>query len=472
MSQTVHPKPPVPADAYYGTRTAEAGEYLNVCDTTLASYPQIVATVGKVKKACALTNKQIRALDPEKADAIIAACDDLIAGRLTDQFPLCVFGSFGAALNAAANEVLASRANEILAGKKDAGTVSPADHVNMGQSANDVMATARALVMHDEIGLLLEAVPYLEQPLADKAVEFRDVVKMGRTSYQDAIPITLGQVFSGFHGQIRRNRLRLEEEQKRWNAVPLGATALGTGLGCMPGYFDAVCGNLSAVCGREITRSENLFDAMQSADAYVMLHAHVQTLAMCAARIAADIRIMASGPRAGLSEITLKPLQPGSSIMPGKMNPVVPHMVMQISQRISANHAGVALAASSGELDSGPVSSVVAKGVIDSMELIRKGMKIFGQKVVTGVAPRTERCRSTAERSLSLSAVISALFGYETGGRIARIAAEKDVTCKEAAVLDGLLSRKEADELFDVLALTDIRESEKIFAKYMDKRTV
>lgn len=309
----------------------------------------------------------------------------------------------------------------------------------------------------------------MEKPLADKSEELKQVVKMGRTSYRDAVPVTLGQEFSGYYSQIKRNRLRLEEERQRWNHVPLGATVLGTGFGCMPGYFDAVCESLSAVCGRKIVQSDNLFDAMQSTDAYVMLHAHIQSLAICAAKVATDIRLMASGPRAGLREITLKALQPGSSIMPGKVNPVIPHMVMQISQKISANHAGVALAASSGELDLGSTSSIVFKTVLDSMELIGKGMKIMGEKVVPGLTPNTERCRSLAEQSLSLSGVVGALFGYSVGKRVAQRAYEENITCKEAAIKEGVLSQGEADELFDVLTLTDVHKSERMFKKYMNR---
>lgn len=456
------------AKTYYGPETAKAKEYLHICGTTLVSYPQILAAMGRVKKACALTNKQIQTLDAQKADAIIAACDELIAGKFADQFPLSAIGGFGAILNVTANEVLAERANEILAG--NAGGVCPHDHVNMGQSANDVLRTAKVLAVYDAVGALLGNFAHLEKPLAGKAEALKDIVKVGRVSYRDAVPVTLGQEFSGYHSQIKRIRLRLEEERERWNSVPLGATVLGTGLGCKPGYFDAVCGNLSAVCGREITQSGNLFDAMQSADAYVMLHAHIQSLAICVAKIGIDIRLMASGPRAGLGEIALKALQPGSSIMPGKLNPVVPHMMMQMSQRISANHAGIAMAASSGELDLGSASSVIFKSLLDSMELIGKGMRIFGEKVVASVLPQTERCRSLAEQSLALSVVVSAVFGYRAGTRIAQLALEKNITCKEAAVRDGLLSQAEADELFDVSVLTDIRKSENLFQKFAGRR--
>lgn len=467
QKNAVHEKTPVLDGARNGAETAGKTAPMNLCGTTVEAYPQILVAIGRVKKACALTNKEIGALDAAKADAIIAACDGMIAGRFRDRFPQCAFGGFGSLLNIAANEFLAGQANEILAAKGNSGSVCPNTHVNMGQSSNDVLKTAKALAVYDAIGTLLEYFPCLEKPLADKAEELKDVVKLGRTSYRDAVPVTLGQEFSGYLSQIRRNRLRLEEERGRWNKVPLGATVLGTGLGCMPGYFESVCGTLSAVCGREIVREDNLFDAMQSSDAYVMLHAQVQSLAICAAKIGVDIRLMASGPRAGLGEITLRAVQQGSSIMPGKLNPVIPHMVFQISQRISANHAGIAAAASSGELDLGSTSSVIFKNLLDSMELIGKGMKIFGERVISGVSPYAERCRSQAERSLGLSVVAGALFGHRTGKRIALIASEKDITCKEAAVLEGLLSQADADALFDVSALTDIHKTTQRFSAFL-----
>ena len=465
-----HEKKIVSGGVYCGSQTAKVEEYILLCGTTLASYPQILTAIAQVKKACAMTNKRIQALDARKADAIMSACDEMIAGLFADQFSLCAVGGFGTPLNIATNEMLAKRATELLIKDKSSSYyVCPNDDVNMGQSSHDVIKTAKILAVYDAVGVLLGYFPYLETPLMDKAYELKDVVKVGRTSYQDTVPVTLGQEFSGYHSQIKRNKLRLEKERERWNRVPLGATFIGTGLGCKPGYFDTVCDNLSTVCGRKIVQDENLFDAMQSSDTYVLLHAHIQSLAICASKMALDIRLMASGPRAGLREITLKALQQGSSIMPGKINPVIPHMVSQISQRISANHAGIAFAASSGELDLGSTSSVIFKNLFDSMELMGKGMKIFGEKVVSCVTPYTERCRDLAEQSLGLSPVISVLFGYEKGKKVAELAREKNITCKEAALQEGLLSRAVADEIFDVLSLTDVHRSEKLFEKHMRK---
>lgn len=462
----------LPDDVYYGIQTARAMENFTVCETDYNSYPQFVAAVAKVKKACAITNREIGALDPAKAAAIIQACDEVVEGKLAGNFPLCVFRGSGTPLNMTLNEVLGNRANEILTGHKGSDVVHPNTHVNMCQSSNDVIPTAKMLVTYDEIGAVLEALPILEDALAQKAEEFREVVKMGRTCLQDAVPITLGQEFSGYHSQIRRNRLLLEKERQRWNSGVVGATAVGTGIGVMPGFIDRIYPNLSKVCGREIVCNPNLFDGLQSADSFVILHAHLQAIAICAGKIASDIRLMCSGPRAGMGDITIPAVQPGSSIMPGKVNPVIPDMMMQIGQKVCANHAGIAMAAYTGELDLGPSSAVLVKGLFDSTGLLAKGLRIFAEKTVRGITANEERCREQAEKSTSLATMVSALFGYKVGSRIAEIAYQEGISCKEAALREKLLTPEAAEDLFNVLDLTDVRKTEYLFRKYSSIRAV
>ncbi len=459
-----------PQGAYYGSRTQQALQLFSVSDFTYDEYPLLLAALARVKKACAMTNREIGALEADKAEAVMRACDEVAQGKLRGSFPLCVFPGSPGLLNTAMNEVLARRANELLTGSKDSGPVFPDADVNLCQSANDVVASARVLAMYDALTVLLEAVPHLERPLQEKAEELCETVKLGRAGYKDSFPVTFGQVFTGLMGQVRRNGKRLEEERARWTSVPLGATAIGTGLGTRPGYAEAVCRNLSKVCGRTVQADPNPFDSLQSADSYVLLHAHVQAMALCCGRIAADVRIMSSGPRAGLKEITLVPLQPGSSIMPGKMNPTVAHMVMQISQRVSANHAGLALAAGTGEMDLGPSSTVLFKAVFDSIELVSKGMSILGSKVINGLGVNTEHCQKAAENSLALAAVAAMRLGEAAGLRVAQRAEKDGVSCREAAVREQLLTEKEAGELFDVLALTDSRKSAQLCSPAAEKR--
>ena len=346
--------------------------------------------------------------------------------------------------NMAANEVLANRANEILTGYKGSDQVHPNTHVNMCQSSNDVVPTAKGIAIHNEVGRVLKAAAHLEAALDAKAAEFADVVKMGRTCLQDAVPITLGQEFSGYAAGIRRNRLLLERERARWCTGVLGATAVGTGMGCMPGFSEHIYKNLSAVCGREIRRDANLFDGLQASDSFIILHAHLQALATVAAKAALDIRLMGSGPRAGFGDIVIPAVQPGSSIMPGKINPVMTEVMILACHRVAGNQAGVGFGAFSGELD----------------------------KCVKGLSANAEKCLHTAERSTSLATMVSALFGYKIGSRVANLAYEHNITCREAAEREHLLSHEAADDLFDLLSLTDVKKTEALFAKYAGIRNV
>jgi len=462
----------IPEDVYYGAQTARAASCLDVYNITYTQYPSYVAAHGKIKKACALANKDIGALDPAKADAICIACDEVIAGKFAADFPLCVFRGAGTPLNMAANEVIANRANEILTGHKGQDQVHPNTHVNMCQSSNDVSPTAKMIVVYEELGRVLESLDIFEASLAAKAEEFKDVVKMGRTCLQDAIPVTLGQEFGGWLAMIRRNKARIIEERKRWNKSQLGATAIGTGMGCMPGFRDRIAARLSEVCGREIVTDDNLFDGLQSADALVLMHAHLQALGIGVGRIAHELKLMTSGPRAGFGEIVLPACQPGSSIMPGKVNPVIPDMMEQAQQKICANHAGIALAACTGEFELGPSSALLVRGFFDTVDLLAKGMKIFAERCIDGITVRPEGCGDVAASSTALSTMVSALFGYEVGTRIAHIAYDEGITCKEAALREKLLTQEQADDLFDLHTLTDCAKMEELYIKYKDVRSV
>ncbi|MBO4318517.1 MAG: lyase, partial [Mailhella sp.] len=412
----------VPEHVYYGAQTARAMQCLDVHDETYVRYPSYVAAFAKVKKACALANMDIGALDPSRAEAICRAADEVIEGRWQENFPLCVFRGSGTPLNMAVNEVIATRANEMLTGHKGQDAVHPNTHVNMCQSSNDVSPTAKMIAVYEELGGVLRSAAVLEASLERKSREFRTAVKMGRTCLQDAIPVTLGQSFGAWTSMVRRNRIRLEEERSRWNRGVLGGTAVGTGMGCMPGFVDRVYVRLSEVCGRPIFKDDDLFDGLQSSDGLVLMHGHLQALAIGVGRIAHDLKLMASGPRAGLGEIVLPAVQPGSSIMPGKINPVIPDMMEQAQQKICANHAGMALAACTGELELGPSSAILVRGFFDSVRLLSSGMRILAERCIDGITYREENCAGVAEASTSLATMVSALFGYDVGTRIAHIA--------------------------------------------------
>lgn len=462
----------VPEDVYYGAQTARAMLNLDVHDVTYVQYPSYVAAMARVKKACALANKDIGALAPDKAEAICRAADEVIAGKWMSHFPLCVFRGSGTPLNMTTNEVIATRANELLTGHKGHDAIHPNTHVNMGQSSNDVSPTAKMLVVYEELGRVLEGVEVLEASFASKAKEFSQVVKMGRTCLQDALPVTLGQEFGAYHAMLRRNKVRLIEERARWNKGALGATAVGTGMGCLPGFTERVYPRLSEVCGRPIVMDENLFDALQSADALVLMHAHLQAIGIGVGRCAHDLKLMASGPRAGLGEITLPAVQPGSSIMPGKINPVIPDMIEQAAQKICANHAGIAFAASTGELDLGPSSALLVRGFFDSVDLLAKGLKLFATRCIDGVTHRPEGCGEVAACSTALATMVSTLLGYDIGTQIAKIAYAEGITCKEAALRENLLTPEAAEDFFNLLDLTDAKKMEALFKKYSSLRKI
>ncbi len=456
----------VPEEAYYGAQTARAMQCLDVYDVTYIRYPSYLSAMAKVKKACALANKDIGALDADKADAICKAADEIMEGKFNSHFPLCVFRGSGTPLNMAINEVIATRANELLTGHKGQDAIHPNTHVNMCQSSNDVSPTAKMILVWDELGRVLDSIEILERSLERKTKEFEHVIKMGRTCLQDALPVTLGQEFNAYLTMLRRNKARLAEERTRWNKGALGGTAVGTGMGCMPGFTDRVYARLSEVCGRPIVMADDLFDALQNGDAIILMHAHLQSLAIGTGRCAHDLKLMCSGPRAGLGEIILPAVQPGSSIMPGKINPVIADMMEQAQQKICANHAGMAAAACTGELDLGPSSAILVRGFCDTVDLLAKGLRIFAEKCIDGITYRQERCAEAAAKSTSLATMVSALLGYDIGTKVAHLAYDEGISCKEAALREKLLTPEQAEEFFDLETLTDREKMEALFKKY------
>ena len=473
----------LPDDAYYGIQAIRAAANFDVTNLTFNDFPAIVRALAEVKKACAMTNRAIGALDGEKAGAIIRACDEVLAGTMQGQFPVNIWRGGGTSINMNVNEVVANRANEILTGKKGYDAVHPNTHVNMCQSSNDVYPTAEHIVLYREIGEVLEAAELFEKALAAKAGEFAPVVRLGRTALQDGVPMTLGQVFVGFRGLVRRNRQLLEAWRDEYRSVVIGGTISGTGLGIMPGYFERIHADLSSVTGialhppkphegAEIIPDEGLIDAMQNSDGFIILTAYLRALACAGGKIANDLRILSSGPRAGFGEISIPAVAPGSSIMPGKVNPFMPDLMVQVMHQVSGNDWGGVMNALTTEVDLGPNMTVALFGAIQSMEMIKNAFRLFTKHCIEGIRPNEAVCREYAEKSPSLSTMVSSLYGYEMGSRIAKRALAEDITCKEAALREKLLPAEAAEELFDVAALADRKKSVALFAKYAALRHV
>lgn len=462
----------LPDDVYYGIVTERNRRAFDVGPRTINDYYAYPKAVALIKIACARTNREIGALDPVKAEAIEKAAWELVEGKFKGQFPVNIYRGAGTPVNMTVNEVIAHRANEILDGRKDSGTVHPNTHVNMCQSTNDVSPTAKEMVVYECLGELIAHGEHLADVLAAKAEEFKDVIKMGRTCLQDAVPLTLGMEFSVYHDSVRRVVERLKVERKRWNKSCLGGTAVGTCMSCLPGFRDKIVKHLSEVCGREMQQDENLLDGMTSCDGLIIAHGQVEALAVAVWKIARDLRLMCSGPRTGFGEIVLPPVAPGSSIMPGKVNPVIPEMIFLTSDQVVANHQALVAGLMSGWLELGTSSSLPIKSMIESCDLLGRSMKVFADKCIAGTTANRERCLSMVEKSTSLATMVSTLFGYEVGTKVAHLAMDENITCKEAAKRLQILPDEVIEELFDLPSLVDADKMEAMFKKFAKYRKV
>lgn len=455
----------VPADAYYGIQTERARRHFDVSGRTIGDHPVFIHAIAAIKKAAALANKEVGTLDPEAADAICAAADEVMQGKLSAEFPMDVFqGGGGTSANMNVNEVVANRANEILTGHKGYDRVHPNTHVNMGQSTNDVIPAAMHLAFHEYLTELAKSLEYLEGTLKQKTEEFKDVVTISRTCLQDAVPITLGQEFSGYSSFVQRHVALTKETARACLTLPLGATAVGTGLGAFAGYIDKVYPHLAEITASPVVKDENLFDGLQNSDAYLKVSGALKSVATGLGKMARDLRLLSSGPRSGFGEIELPAVQPGSSIMPGKINPVMPELINQICYQVCGNDVAITAAVEGGELDLNVWEPVIVKCVAESSTLLTRGIRLFTDHCVSGIKANENVCRKYAESSLAISTVASALFGYERGTEVAKTAFAHGISAKQATIDLGLLTPQEAETLMDPLMLTDYQRSGHILA--------
>ncbi|MER3415346.1 MAG: aspartate ammonia-lyase [Gemmataceae bacterium] len=440
----------VPADAYYGAQTVRARDNFPVSGRRVPV--RVTRALGSIKWAAARANLDLRLLDPKLAQAIEQAADEVARGLLDDHFIVEVFqtGS-GTSSNMNANEVIAKRANEILTGRRDAKKpVHPNDHVNLGQSSNDVFPTALHLAalgaLHEE---LYPALAVLESDLARKAQEFADVVKVGRTHLQDAVPVTLGQEFAGYTSMIAGCRRLLAAVQPALEELPLGGTAVGTGINTHPEFPARAIAYLSERLGWPLKPMQNYFDGLGSRRALVALSGVLKTLACDLMKIANDLRLLSSGPRSGFAEITLPELQPGSSIMPGKINPVIPEAVCQVAAQVMGNDVAINIAGQSGLLELNVMKPLIAANLLDSIALVANVSRLFAEKCIRGIQARRERCAQLAEQSLSLATALVPRVGYDTAARIVRRAYLEHRTLREVALEETNLSAQEIAQLLD-----------------------
>jgi len=446
----------VPARAYYGAQTERARRNFPV--SGLRFPRRFLAALGMVKGEAAAVNAEQGSVPKHLADAIRKAAEEVVAGQHDEQFPLDIFqtGS-GTSTNMNANEVIGNRAVEILGGvlgSKD--PVHPNDHVNFGQSSNDVIPTAIQLSAYLAIVEDLEpALQRLAAALERKAAELDDVVKIGRTHLQDAVPVRLGQEFSGYAQQVRNGIDRLGAAKPRLAELALGGTAAGTGLNAPPGFADAVIARIAARTGQPFVGAPNKFEALAAKDACVEASGALKTIAVSLIKIANDLRWLGSGPRAGLAEIQLPSLQPGSSIMPGKVNPVIPEMTLMVAAQVIGNDAAITVGGMSGNFELNVMMPVIAYDLLQSIEILAAACRLLAERCVEGIVADRERLKAMVERSLMMVTALAPKIGYDAAAALAKEAYQSGRTVRELALEKRLLPQAELDEVLDPRQMTE-----------------
>jgi aspartate ammonia-lyase len=444
----------VPADAYYGVQTLRGAENFPI--TGYRIHPALIRAMGIVKKAAALANRDSGHLDPKIADAIARAADDVIAGKLDAEFIVDpIQGGAGTSINMNANEVIANRALELLGQPKGSyEVVSPNTHVNMAQSTNDAFPTGVHIATLDLGKKLLGELEHLHEALAVKEKEFDGLIKMGRTHLQDAVPIRLGQEFGAYRRVVGRDIERIRLVGRQLVEVNMGATAVGTGLNADPAYIAAVVKYLSDFSGWPMKTAEDLVDATQNTDSYTEISAALKVCMMNLSKIANDLRLMASGPRCGLGELNLPARQPGSSIMPGKVNPVMAEVVNQVAFQVIGNDNTICLASEAGQFELNVMEPVLVFNLLQSISIMNNVFKVFRTFLVEGVTANAERMKAYVDGSVGVITALNPHVGYETAARIAREANLTGKPVRELILRDRVLSKERLDEILDPFEMT------------------
>jgi len=439
---------------YYGIHTLRASENFNLSGRAI--HPKLVEALVTVKKACALTNCEIGILDKKIADAIIQACDEILEGKLRDQFIVdAMQGGAGTSANMNANEVIANRAIEILGGKiGDYSLVHPLDHVNMSQSTNDVFPTAVRIAAIKLLKPVSELFAELQTALQEKEEEFGTVLKVGRTQLQDAVPVMLGQEFGAWAQAISRDRWRLYKAEERLRQVNLGGTAAGTGINAPKKYIFMVVDKLRELTSIGLARAEYLMDPTQNADVFVEVSSLLKTSAVNLSKISSDLRLLSSGPRAGIGEIILPAVQAGSSIMPGKVNPVIPEAINQIAFKIIGNDTTISIAAQSGQLELNPFLPVIADNLFDTLDLLRSGLEIFIKGCIKGIKADEKRCTELVENSFILCTALTKHIGYDKASEISKECVKSGRTLREVIIEEGILDEDSLNSILNPIDMT------------------
>jgi aspartate ammonia-lyase len=446
----------VPGDAYYGVHTLRAIENFPITGIQVSAYPDLVDALAAIKQAAAATNRELGLLDPRLADAIERACGAIRQGRLHDQFVVDVIqGGAGTSTNMNANEVIANLALEILGhGKGEYGELHPNEHVNMSQSTNDVYPTALKVAGYLGVQRLIEAMEVLRSAFHEKAAEYADVLKMGRTQLQDAVPMTVGQEFSTYVVMLEEDIQRLREAALLIREINLGATAIGTGINAHPDYAKTVCRHLSAITGVPVLTAPNLVEATQDCGAFVQLSGVLKRVAVKVSKVCNDLRLLSSGPRAGLAEINLPPMQAGSSIMPGKVNPVIPEVVNQIAFEVIGNDLTICFAAEAGQLQLNAFEPIIAHSLFKSIGHLRAGLLTLAERCVRGITVNREALRQSVQGSIGLVTALNPYIGYANATALAQEALMSGASVHDLVLEKQLLTNEQLDQILQPEVLT------------------
>lgn len=441
----------VPEGALYGIQTLRGLENFPITGIALSSYPSLIRGLAMVKKACALANYDLELLDKERCHLIAAACDEILEGRHDEHFVVDMMqGGAGTSTNMNANEVVANRALE-LGGRPrgDYAYIHPNNHVNLSQSTNDVYPTAFRLGLRFAMKRLFKALSKLADAFETKGHEFADVIKMGRTQLQDAVPMTLGQEFTAFAATLREDIQRLIEAEALLKEINMGATAIGTGISTVPGYAEKVRAHLEDIAGMPMVTAPNLFEATYDTGALVQLSGTLKRTSTKLSKICNDLRLLSSGPRAGLSEINLPPLQPGSSIMPGKVNPVVPEVVNQVAFEVIGNDVTITIAAEAGQLQLNVMEPVIVWSLFKSITHLRQACIVLKERTVDGITANRDICRRYVDNSIGVVTALLPVIGYANATELAKDALNSTKSVRDLVLEKGLLTEEQVDFYLD-----------------------
>lgn len=441
----------VPADAYYGVQTQRAIHNFKISGQTLSMFPEFIKALGYVKKGAAKTNYELGLLDEELYKLIAKACDEMIEGKFNDQFPIdMIQGGAGTSVNMNANEVIANRVLEMMGKERgDYQYCSPNDHINLSQSTNDAYPTAIKIALYNMNAHLVQKLVKAIAAFRAKGKEFHDVIKMGRTQLQDAVPMTLGQEFEAFAANLEEDISKLNNNALLFVEVNMGATAIGTGLNAPPMYAKRCALNLAELTGMPIVSAPDLVEATPDTGSYVIYSSAMKRLAVKLSKICNDLRLLASGPRAGFFEINLPAMQPGSSIMPGKVNPVIPEVVNQVCYKVIGNDLTVTFAAEAGQLQLNVMEPVLCHSIMESNNFLGNALDTLREKCIVGITANKEICLNMVKHSIGIVTALNPYIGYKNSTKIAKEALETGKSVYDLVIEHQLLTQEKLDKILD-----------------------